>query len=74
MKLSDANENDRLQITEIVMSPEHRKLSALGIITGCKLLLLLKNAGGVLIEAYGCKYALDINIAECILVKRILPQ
>ena len=74
MKLTDIDEKEKVEITDITPNPYSERLQVLGMVEGCEICPIMKNDNGVLVDVRGCRYAIGNDLAECILVKRITPQ
>ena len=70
MKLSDAEENENLEVTDIQSDIQDR-LRAMGVFEGCAICPLLCSNDNTVIEVQGCRYAISKDLADCIIVKRL---
>jgi Fe2+ transport system protein FeoA len=71
MKLTDIDEKEKVEITNITPSPDTEKLHVLGMVEGCEICPIMKNDNAMLVDVRGCRYAIGNEVAECILVKRL---
>lgn len=72
MKLSDAENKEKLEIVDVLNSNELcEKLHALGITRGCEICPLRNQDFMMIVDIRDCRYALGKEITDCILVKRI---
>jgi hypothetical protein len=72
MKLSEAENNEKLEIVDVLNSNEQReKLHSLGITKGCEICPLRNQDRIMIVDVRDCRYALGKEITDCILVKRI---
>jgi Fe2+ transport system protein FeoA len=72
MKLSEAKNNEKLRIVDLLNTNEYReRLHALGIIEGCEICPLRKENSNMIVNVRNCRYALGKEITDCILVKPI---
>jgi Fe2+ transport system protein FeoA len=72
MKLSDANNNEQLEVIGLESNVEYlERLHSLGIMEGCAICPLRNQDSTMIVDVRGCRYALGKEITECILVRRL---
>jgi Fe2+ transport system protein FeoA len=71
MKLSEAKDKEKLEVLNIENNEIEDKLRAMGIYEGCEVCPLMHGNGNMLLDVHGCRYAIDDDLAECIVVRRL---
>ena len=71
MKLSDAEDKEKLEVLNIEAADIEARLRAMGIYEGCEICPLMHGNGNMILDVHGCRYAIDDELAKCIAVKRL---
>lgn len=75
MYLLNAPFNSQLEVVKINTDEKTKnRLQNIGVIVGCKLVLMQSNFGDVIVKVRDCRLAMNKDVARRIEVKRVITQ
>jgi len=72
MKLSEATIDIRCHVTDIINAESQARLLPLGMLVGCEICPLRHSGDTTLVDVRGCRYALNKEVSDSILVEPII--